>query len=123
MAYATVDDVQARMTRVLSSDERTVCATLLEDAALLIDAVASGASDDAKKAVSCRMTIRAMDIGAEGLPMGTTQASKGAGGYTESFTISSGGSLGELYLSKGDRRLLGIANSIGSYSPVQEMAT
>ena len=33
MAYATVADVQARMTREMSEDEQAVCSTLLDDAA------------------------------------------------------------------------------------------
>ena len=39
MAYATINDVQARMMRTLDSDEQAVCATLLDDAAVLIDSI------------------------------------------------------------------------------------
>ena len=43
--------------------------------------------------------------------------------YSQSWTIGSGGSARELYLSKTDNRLLGgLADRIGSYSPVQELA-
>ena len=48
MAYATVSDVQARMTRTLSESEQTVCSTLLDDAAVLIDSYNVNASADAK---------------------------------------------------------------------------
>ena len=122
MAYATVTDVQARMTRDLSTDEQTVCASLLDDAALMIDACNANASAAAKLTVSCRMVIRALgDGGASGVPMGATQGSMSALGYSQSWTMSGGGSTGELYLSKGDRQLLGAGNAIGSYSPVQEL--
>ena len=122
-SYATVADVQARMTRDLSADEQAVCATLLGDAAVMIDAAASGASADAKKVVSCRMVIRALGDGnASGVPMGATQGSMSGLGYSQSWTIGTGGGVGELYIAKADRLLLGAGNSIGSYSPVQALA-
>lgn len=120
--YATVGDVQARMTRDLSTDERAVCTALLQDAAVMIDAIASGAAADAKKVVSCRMVIRALGDGSSGgVPMGATQGSMSGLGYSQSWTIGSGGGAGELYISKSDRLLLGVGNSIGSYSPVQAL--
>lgn len=123
MSYATVADVQARMTRELSADEESVCGVLLEDAAAMIDAAALSASDAAKKVVSCRMVLRAIgDGGTGGVPIGATQGSMSALGYSQSWTIGSSGSTGELYLNKSDRRLLGLGDAIGSYSPVQEMA-
>ncbi|MBR3272597.1 MAG: hypothetical protein IKF98_01645 [Clostridia bacterium] len=122
MAYATIEDVQARMTRDLSADEEAVGAALLDDAALMIDAIAIDAGADAKKVVSCRMVIRALGDGSTGgVPMGATQGSMSALGYSQSWTIGSGGSTGELYISKADRLLLGVGNAIGSYSPVQEL--
>ncbi len=122
MAYATVDDIQARMTRDLSSDERAVCETLLDDVAVMIDGYNSDASADAKKIVSCRVVIRAIgDGGTDGIPMGATQGSQSGLGYSQSWTISSGGSVGELYLGKTEKKLLGVGNLIGSYSPTQEL--
>lgn len=122
MAYATVEDVQARMTRDLSADEQAVCSTLLDDVAVMIDGYNSGASADAKKIVSCRMVIRAIGDGEMGgIPMGATQGSQSGLGYSQSWTISSGGSVGELYLGKADKQLLGYGNKVGSYSPVQEL--
>lgn len=119
MAYATVADVQARLTRALDSAEQTVCATLLDDAAVIIDSFNKDASADAKEVVSCRMVMRA--IGNEdSVPMGATQGSMSALGYSQSWAIGSGSS-GELYLSKLEKQLLGVGNSIGSYSPVEEL--
>ena len=122
MAYATVSDVQARMTRDLSTDEQTVCATLLDDVAVMIDGYNSAASSDAKKIVSCRVVIRALGDGeSSGIPMGATQGSMSGLGYSQSFTIGSGGAVGELYLGKADKQILGYGNKIGTYSPVQEL--
>ena len=121
--YATVADVQARMTRDLSADEETMCAALLEDAAVMIDAIALGASGDAKKIVSCRMVIRALGDGSSsGYPIGASQGSMSGLGYAQSWTVSGGGGTGELYIGKADRQLLGCGNAIGSYSPVQALA-
>lgn len=121
MSYATATDVQSRMTRTLDTDEIAVCTTLLEDAAVLIDACNASASENAKKIISCRMVIRALGDGgsAAGVPIGATQGSMSALGYSQSWTIGSG-SIGELYLSKAEKRLLGTGNRIGSYSPLQE---
>ena len=121
-AYATTTDVQNRMTRDMSTDETAVCAVLLDDAAVIIDAAAPNASADAKKVVSCRMVIRALgDGGASGVPAGATQGSMSALGYAQSWTIGSGGSTGELYLSRLERRLLGLGDTVGSYSPTQAL--
>lgn len=121
-AYATVEDVQARMTRDLSTDEQAVCLTLLDDVAVMIDGYNSEVSADAKKIVSCRVVIRALGDGeTSGIPTGATQGSMSGLGYSQSWTISSGGSVGELYLGKADKQLLGYGNKIGSYSPTQEL--
>lgn len=122
MVYAKVKDVQARMARTMSEDEQAVCATLLEDAAAMIDAIALQAPLDAKRIVSCRMAIRALGDGQRSdYPIGASQGSMSGLGYSTSWTVS-GGSTGELYIGKTDRQLLGLSNSIGSYSPVQELA-
>jgi len=120
MAYATVTDVQARMTRTMDTAEQAVCTTLLGDAGVLIDAYKSAASADAKKVVSCRMVIRALGIDND-IPMGATQGSMSGLGYSQSWTIGTGGSVGELYLSKTDKQLLGGSNSIGSHSPLEDL--
>ena len=120
-AYATVDDVQARTERVLSESDLVVCASLLEDAAVIIDSTCTKASADIKKVVSCRMALRAMsDGGGDGVPMGAVQGSMAGLGYSQSWTMS-GGTVGELYLSKLEKGMLGIGNKIGSYSPVEEL--
>lgn len=122
MVYATVEDVQKRMTRELSESEQTVCATLLEDAGIMIDQACYSASEYIKEIVSCRMVIRAIGDGSDtAIPVGATQGSMSALGYAQSWTITSG-SVGELYLSKSDRRMLGMGNTVGSHSPVESLA-
>ena len=121
MAYASVRDVQERMTRTLSDKEQSKCHYMLADAALIIDAYNSTASAEAKKVVSCRMVERALGDGTEaGIPMGATQGSASALGYSQSWTIGAG-TVGELYISKVEKKLLGAGNAIGSYSPTQEL--
>ena len=122
MAYAEVSDIQARMTRTLTQDEASVCEALLDDAAIIIDAYNEDASSDAKNVVSVKMVSRAISDGSSGVPMGATQGSMSALGYSQSWTIGSNGSTGELYLSKLEKKLLGVGNKIGSYSPVEELA-
>ena len=121
MAYATYSDVQARMTRTMSTSEQSICTTLLDDAAVIIDLFNDQASDDVKKVVSCRMVIRSLGDGeTSGVPVGATQGSMSGLGYSQSWTISSG-SVGELYLSKLDKNMLGSGNKIGSRSPVEDL--
>ena len=121
MAYATVDDVQARMLRAMTGTEQSACAVMLDDAAVIIDAFAPDASMDAKKLVSCRIVERAIGDGETGgVPIGATQGSMSGLGYSQSWTLANGAT-GELYLSKIERQLLGLGNRIGSYSPTQEL--
>lgn len=122
MTYASVQDVQDRMLRTMSADELDVCYHLLEDAAVLIDAYNKDATEDAKATVSCRMVMRALGDGGEGgVPIGATQGSMSALGYSQSWTIGSGGSVAELYLGRLEKKLLGIGNRIGSHSPVEDL--
>lgn len=121
VAYATTNDVQGRMNHTMTAGELAICSNLLDDCAVIIDAYNLDASSDAKKIVSCRMVVRAIgDGGDQAIPVGATQGSMSALGYSQSWTIGAG-SVGELYLSKLDKKMLGIGNLIGSYSPVEEL--
>lgn len=121
MAYATVDSVQKGF-RTLDSDERELAEALLDEAAVIIDAINVNAETKLKELVSCRMVRRSIGAGdATAYPIGATQGSMSAGGYTQSWTISGGGS-GEIYVSAKEKGWLkkGMP-SIGSYSPLQEL--
>lgn len=120
-SYATVEDVQKRMTRAMSPSEQTMCETLLEDASVIIDSYNADADVDKKLIVACRMVVRQLGDGESvGIPIGATQGSMSGLGYSQSWTVANG-STGEMYLSKLDKKLLGVGNRIGSYSPVQEL--
>lgn len=117
--YATVQDVAAGF-RPLTASEQTIANQLLIEAAIIIDAYNSLASADAKNVVSCRMVRRS--IGSSGdVPIGASQGSMSALGYSQSWTMGATGSTGELYLNRMDKKLLGAGNAIGSYSPIQEL--
>lgn len=115
MVYATAEQVQAGF-RTFDADEISVCNQLLTEAAILIDAIAPYASADAKQVVSCRIVRRAIGAGESPVPMGATQGSMSALGYSQSWTIGSG-SIGEEYIGRTERLILGLGNKIGSSNP------
>ena len=117
--YATVQDVAAGF-RPLTASEEQIASRLLVESAIIIDAYNALASADAKNIVSCRMVRRS--IGSSGdTPIGASQGSMSALGYSQSWTMGATGSTGELYLNRMDKKLLGAGNAIGSYSPIQEL--
>ena len=120
MAYATITDIENRIVPDLDATQETICTNLLDDAAIIIDTFNADASADAKKVVSCNMVIRAMGDLDNGIPVGATQGSMSGLGYSQSFTIGSSGSVGQLYLTKIDKQLLGKGNAIGSHSPLED---
>ena len=105
--YATYTDVQKRLGKTFDSTEKDICDILLERAALEIDSYNANATADAKKSVSVEAVARAMNETSD-IPMGASQGSMSAMGYSQSWTLSSGGTVGSVYLSKSDKRLLGI---------------
>ena len=117
MAYATIEQVEAGF-RELDADEREVCTALLEEAAVMIDAAAPDAGEEVKRVVSCRMVRRVIGSADAALaPIGTTQGTVSAGGYSQTWTV--GGTTGELYLGKAEKTMLGIGNRIGAQSPLE----
>lgn len=120
MTYATVQELQARMQRELTTAEQNICEALLEDAAVIIDAYNENAKPEAKRLVSLRMVRRSIGDGTADVPIGATQGSMSALGYSQSWTIGSG-TVGELYIGKEDKKLLGASNKIGSYSPTEAL--
>lgn len=120
MQYANICDVSYGF-RELNDAETFRCYALLEEAALLIDAYNPQADPDRKKLVTLRMVRRQLDANnseAISYPTGATQGSASAFGYSQSWTVS-GGSVGELYLSKLEKRLLGVGNRIGCCNPLE----
>lgn len=120
MAYAEVNDIEVRANRIFTEEETKVCEALLEDSAVMIDAYNSKAAEENKKVVTCRMVMRAIANMGVDVPIGATQGTMSALGYSQTWTLS-GGSMGELYLSKLDKKLLSVSNGIGSHSPLEDM--
>ena len=115
--YATYEDVQKRLGQTFDTTQIEICDILLERAALEIDSYNANATADAKKSVSVEAVARAMNETSD-IPMGASQGSMSALGYSQSWTMSSGGSVGSVYLSKSDKRLLGVGNQIGASNPL-----
>ena len=90
MAYATTEDIEIRIGRELTEEEAGICSASLDDAALIIDSYNSEADADIKKTVSCRMVIRTLDTTSD-IPLGASQGSMAGLGYSQSWTIGSGG--------------------------------
>lgn len=110
--YATVNDIEVRCQRVFSDDEKMHVFTMIEDSAVIIDAIAKNAPDNAKRLVTCNMIIRAINANDVQVPIGAMQGSMSANGYSQSWTMGNG-SYGELYLSKTDKTILGVGNKVG----------
>ena len=121
MLYAEVQDVEAGF-RALSKEEQTRCVALLSEAAVIIDHYNPDADADTKRVVSCRMVRRPLGDGEDGVsfPMGATQGTATALGYSQSWTMGSGSS-GELYLSKLEKKLLGVGSKIGARRPLEDL--
>lgn len=121
MLYAEVQDVEAGF-RALAKEEQTRCVALLSEAAVIIDHYNPDADADTKRVVSCRMVRRPLGDGEDGVsfPMGATQGTATALGYSQSWTMGSGSS-GELYLSKLEKKLLGVGSKIGARSPLEDL--
>lgn len=124
MAYATYTDVEAGF-RDLNESEQALATQLLDEAKLIIDAYVASAdvTNDIKKLVSCRMVRRAIgaEDSAQSFPLGATQGSTSAMGYSQSWTLGSGSGSGsgELFLAKLEKKLLKCSNRIGAYSSVE----
>ena len=119
-SYATWQDVQARLNRELSESDQALVTTLLGDAGRKIDSFNKNADPEDKLVVSCEMVIRAISTDGD-IPLGASQGTQSALGYSQSWTMSGGATVGELYISKQEKQELGYGNQIGSYSPTQAL--
>ena len=120
--YATVEDIQGRMLKQMTEAQQSVCEKLLIGAARIIDRFNKNASEDDKNEVSIRMVQRAIESSSlTDIPMGSTQGSMAALGYSASWTMGSNASVGQLYLDRTDKHLLGGGSKIGAHSPLEDM--
>lgn len=120
MAFADVSDLESRW-RDLSADEQSRAEVLLDDASVMLAQLVDIDESDADQAkllkkVCCNMVIRAMSA-TETDAFGVSQTSMTAGPYSQSFSFSNPS--GDMYLTKLEKRLLGITSSyIGSIRPM-----
>ena len=120
MAFATVSDIESRW-RALTDDEETRADALIDDASAILTCLVDVDPTDTQQAealttVCCNMVIRAMSATA-GDSFGVAQSSMAAGPYSQSWTYANPS--GDMYLTKLERRLLGINGSyIGSIRPM-----
>lgn len=116
MAYASIDDVRSRTTLEVNE---TICEALLEDASIIIDSFNDDADEEIKCMVACRMVLRALPNEDASFPIGANQGTISALGYSQTWTMSNSGTVGELYLTKQEKKLLGGDSFIGSHSPLE----
>ena len=114
MAYAEVTDIERRW-RDLSTEEQTRAEALIDDASAMLDALCESVDADIARIVVSDMVIRAMSA-TQADSFGASSMSMTAGPYSQSWSYSNPS--GDLYLTKLEKRMLGItASYIGSISP------
>lgn len=112
MAFADVSDVEARW-RELSTEEQARAEVLIDDASVMLAALvdideSDAAQADILKRVCCSMVIRCMSA-TESDTFGVAQTSMTAGPYSQSFSFSNPS--GDMYLTRAEKRLLGIGGN------------
>lgn len=121
-SFANPSDLEQRW-RPLSASEMVRAETLLSDASLIVDAEIErkGCPRPAKdllKVVVCQMVERAMGVQSD--LIGAGQGSMSLGDYTRTITFS-GSTAGDLYLTRGERRLLGLDRArVSSVRPAHQ---
>lgn len=118
MAFATVSDLEARW-RDLSEDEEERASVLLDDAAVYLESLVvvdpeNEHQADALMIVSCNIVRRAMNVTDD--LFGVSDATMTADIYSQRLTYSNPG--GNFYITKAERKMLGIGGSIQSLRPV-----
>ena len=118
MAFATVYDVEQRW-RVLDEAEKWRCEALIGDASAMLKRLVDVREGDADQAAlllatCCNMVIRAMSA-SQSDGFGLSQQTMTAGPYSQSFSYSNPS--GDLYLTRMEKRALGIGAAIGTIPP------
>ena len=114
MAFATCTDIEARW-RMLTADEQAKATTLLDDASAILAGLVTVDDGDEQQAarlkmVCCSMVIRSM-VASESDAYGVDElsATMGPFGQTAHFANPNG----DMYLTKLEKRLLGIGGGKG----------
>jgi len=108
MAYADVEDVAARW-RYLSEDEAARAEVLLEAASEMLDALvpSTEGKEALLKTVCCDMVIRTLALGVSD-NYGLASTNMTAGPYSQSWNYYNPS--GDMYLTKLEKKLLGISS-------------
>ena len=111
MAYADVSDLESRW-RELTDDEQARAAVLLDDASAMLDALVAVDDTDEQqmallKIVTCNMVQRSMST--DGDTYGVSQQSMTAVGFSQQYTYAN--PTGDLYITKTEKRMLGISGT------------
>lgn len=112
MAFATVDELEARW-RELTEDEQAQAEVLLDDAAAMLAALVGVDESDEAQAkllgiVSCSMVRRSMTA-SESDAYGVSQIDYGMGPFSQAAHFSNPN--GDMYLTASERSLLGVGGS------------
>ena len=120
MAFAEVSDIEARW-RELTAAEEAKASVLIDDASAILSSLVDVDASDAAQAsnlrtVCCNMVIRAMSATNTEL-FGVASATMAAGPYSQ--TTSYINPSGDMYLTKMEKRILGVTTSyIGTIRPM-----
>lgn len=120
MAYATIEDYEARNGAVDDEARRQIISTRLQDASTMLDClvevdVEDEGQLDALRIVACNMVARAMAATDGGLA-GIGEVSFGMGPFEQRATLSNPS--GDLYVTAGEQRMLGMGvAAIGTIRP------
>ena len=122
MAYADASDLEVRW-RTLTTDEQERAEALLDDASAMLDAYVTVDETDEQqmkllKIVVCNMVERAMSTGGD--IFGVTQQSMTAGPYAQTFNYAN--PTGDLYITKSEKRVLGISGTGKGRTIMYQMA-
>ena len=122
MAYADASDLEVRW-RTLTTDEQERAEALLDDASAMLDAYVTVDETDEQqmkllKIVVCNLVERAMSTGGD--IFGVTQQSMTAGPYAQTFNYAN--PTGDLYITKSEKRLLGISGTGKGRTIMYQMA-
>ena len=113
MAYADVVDIETRLQRTLSESEEVNAESLLDAASAVLDKLVTVDDADMEQQallnfVCTNMVCRVLSTSGYDV-LGASQASMTAGAYTQQFSFST--PLGDMYLTKLEKRILGITSS------------
>lgn len=114
MAYATVEDIEARW-RMLTADEQSLAQTLLDDASVMLARLVTIDESDEQQAtllkqVSCSMVIRSM-VSSASSAYGIEQVQSTMGPFAQNVRFANPNA--DLYLTKMEKQLLGIVGGSG----------